>query len=137
MDDNVLGKRLRKLRSIKKLSQPELAKKFGLTKYQVSRYENGESNPDPDVISKFADYFEVTTDYLLGRTDNPQGYSDFDPIAEHNRLLKKYGIEAPGFFDIEKWKQMGPEELRQLEDYFEFIVSKAKEREKEDKKDSV
>ena len=133
MEKNILGTRLRKLRNSKKLSQPELAEKFGLTKYQVSRYENGESNPDPDVISKFAEYFEVTTDYLLGRTDNPQGYSDFDPIAEHNRLLKKYGIEDSGFFDIEKWKQMGPEELKQLENYFKFIVEQAKQREKEDK----
>mgnify|MGYP001187634013 FL=1 len=131
MEKNILGTRLRKLRNSKKLSQPELAEKFGLTKYQVSRYENGESNPDPDVISKFAEYFEVTTDYLLGRTDNPQGYSDFDPIAEHNRLLKKYGIEDSGFFDIEKWKQMGPEELKQLENYFKFIVEQAKNRDKE------
>src|SRR5690625_2724058 len=133
MEKNILGTRLRKLRDSKKLSQPELAEKFGLTKYQISRYENGESNPDPDVIIKLASFFEVTTDYLMGHSDNPKGHTDFDPIAEHNRLLEKYGIEDSGFFDIEKWKQMGPEDLKQLEDYFEFIVSKAKEREKEDK----
>lgn len=132
----MLSERLKKARINKGLSQEELAKRINTTKSTISNYENEYSSPSNEVLTKIADILEVTTDYLLGRTDNPQGYSGFDPIAEHNRLLKKYGIEDSGFFDIEKWKQMGPEELRQLEDYFEFIVSKAKEREKEDKKDS-
>ncbi|MGP4073821.1 helix-turn-helix domain-containing protein [Piscibacillus sp. B03] len=126
------GARLKRLRKEKKLTQAELGEIINVSKVSISGYESGDRTPDTDNLRRMADYFEVTTDYLLGRTDNPKGYeTDFDPIAEHNRLLKKYGIEDSGFFDIEKWKQMGPEELKQLEDYFEFIVSKAKEKNKD------
>jgi len=68
--ENLLGKRLKRLRENSKKTQKEFAKIFGLTNYQLSRYESGQSNPDPDLIVKFADYFEVTTDYLHGRTDD-------------------------------------------------------------------
>ena len=59
-------------------------------------------------------------------------------MSEINNLLKKYDIDQSGFFDIEKWKAMGPEEIRELESYFEFITSRAKNRadEKALKKDS-
>ena len=130
---NMRGDRLKKLRQEKKLTQEQLGKIIHVSKVSISGYESGDRTPDTENLSRLANYFEVTTDYLLGRTDNPQGYGEFDPIAEHNRLLKKYGIEDSGFFDIEKWRQMGPDDLKQLEDYFEFIVSKAKEREKEDR----
>ncbi|SFM44075.1 helix-turn-helix domain-containing protein [Salibacterium qingdaonense] len=69
--ENVWPKRLRKSREAANLNQKEAAKKFDITNYQLSRYENGHSNPDPDLISKFADLYEVSADYLLGRTDDP------------------------------------------------------------------
>ncbi|MGN7311514.1 helix-turn-helix domain-containing protein [Alkalicoccobacillus gibsonii] len=72
--DNILGKRLRKLRDEKKFSQKEFGAIFGLTNFQISRYEKGTANPDPDLITKFADYFNVTTDYLLGRVDKRDSY---------------------------------------------------------------
>ena len=129
----MLSKRLKSARKMRKMSQEDLAKKINTTKSIISNYENEYSSPSNEVLTRIADVLDVTTDYLLGRTDNPKGHVDFDPIAEHNRLLKKYGIEDSGFFDIEKWKQMGPEELKQLENYFKFIVEQAKQREKEDK----
>lgn len=126
------GDRLRRLREEKKMYQEDLAKKLNVSKSSVGMYERNEREPNDDVLIKMAKLFDCTTDYLLGLTDKPKEKKlDFDPIAEHNRLLKKYGIEDSGFFDIEKWKQMGPEELKQLEDYFEFIVSKAKEKNKD------
>ena len=128
---NMRGDRLRKLRQEKRLTQEQLGKIIHVSKVSISGYENGERSPDTENLTKLANYFDVTTDYLLGRTDNPKGHVEFDPIAEHNRLLKKYGIEDSGFFDIEKWKQMGPEELKQLENYFKFIVEQAKNRDKE------
>lgn len=53
---------------------------------------------------------------------------EFNPMTEINKLLDKYEIEDSGFFDIEKWKTMGPEEIKQLEDYFKFITSRAKKK---------
>ena len=53
-------------------------------------------------------------------------------MSEINNLLKKYDIDQSGFFDIEKWKAMGPEEIKELESYFEFITSRAKKKQNED-----
>ncbi|MED1563192.1 transcriptional regulator [Alkalihalobacillus alcalophilus ATCC 27647 = CGMCC 1.3604] len=72
--ENTLGMRLKKLRENSPFkSQKEAANFFELTNYQLSRYESGHSKPDPDLITKFADHYGVTTDYLLGRTDHPDG----------------------------------------------------------------
>jgi len=69
--DNVFGSRLRKLRNDTKLTAKKLGEKFGLAESTISGYENGNRTPDVQLICKFADFFGVTTDYLLGRTDNP------------------------------------------------------------------
>lgn len=71
-NNNILGMRLKKLREKSGFTQKKVAAAFGLTNFQLSRYESGQSNPDPDLIAKFADFYEVSTDYLLGLTDNPQ-----------------------------------------------------------------
>ena len=60
---------LRKERSNLGLNQVEFAKIFNVTKQTVSNWENGNRNPDSATLSKLADYFEVTVDYLIGRTD--------------------------------------------------------------------
>lgn len=66
----MFGVRLRELRREKGLTMKELGKKFSLAESTISGYENGNRKPDLDMIDAFADYFEVSTDYLLGRTDN-------------------------------------------------------------------
>ena len=71
----MLGDRLRKLRTKKKITQEELGRKVNVTKVSISGYENGNRNPDTDTLQKLADYFNVSTDYLLGRTDNLDGNS--------------------------------------------------------------
>lgn len=79
-----LGTRLKKLRENKGLTQKEAAKKFGITNFQLSRYESDTSNPDPDLIAKFAIEYEVATDYLLGVSGDKEplyrkaGVSDSD-----------------------------------------------------------
>lgn len=74
--------RLRDLRNKKDITQEEFGKKFNVIKQTVSSWENGNSRPDIDLAARIADYFEVTTDYLLGRTDNPKGYK-VETIAAH------------------------------------------------------
>lgn len=61
--------RLKELRKKHKLSQSELAKTFNITQTAISRLETGETSATEDIINKAADYFGVTTDYLLGRTN--------------------------------------------------------------------
>lgn len=66
----VFGHNLAKLRKEKNLSQYELAEKMGFSRGQISNYEQGTRQPDFDTLQKFADFFEVSTDYLLGRTQS-------------------------------------------------------------------
>lgn len=65
----MLGNRLKMLRTEKKITQEELGKFVNVTKVSISGYENGNRTPDTETLQKLADYFDVSTDYLLGRTD--------------------------------------------------------------------
>ena len=59
---------LRKLRKEKKLSQAELGEILKLSQRTISSYENRERFPDQNTLNNIADYFEVSVDFLLGRT---------------------------------------------------------------------
>ena len=65
------GDRLRELRLSKEKTQREIADFLKMTPKMVSFYENDERFPPHDVLIKLANYFEVSTDYLLGLTDDP------------------------------------------------------------------
>lgn len=64
--------RLRYLREQKKISQLKLAMDLNMNQNSISRYETGEHQADYETLIKFADYFDVSIDYLLERTDNPK-----------------------------------------------------------------
>ena len=65
--------RLRQLRKEKKLSQLRLAIDLDMNQNTISRYENMEREADYETLIRFADYFKVSLDYLLGRSDNKNG----------------------------------------------------------------
>jgi transcriptional regulator with XRE-family HTH domain len=69
----MVGERLKKLRG--NMTQEDIAKFLGISRARYSHYENGRSEPDNETLKKLADFFNVTTDYLLGRTDSPHGYT--------------------------------------------------------------
>lgn len=66
--------KLKELRKAKGISQLKLAMDLGMNQNSISRYENGERQADYETLIKFADYFDVSIDYLLGRTENPKRY---------------------------------------------------------------
>ena len=72
---NGLGKRLRELRHSTMMSQDKFAKVIGSSQSAINRYENDQSEPSCDIFLKYADYFNVSLDYLYGRTDRPEGMS--------------------------------------------------------------
>ena len=61
--------RLIELRKKKGLYQKDIANHFGIERTAYGKYENKGIQPPPDMIVKLADFFDVSTDYLLGRTD--------------------------------------------------------------------
>lgn len=64
-----LGARLAGLREEKKLTQKKLANLLNMSGGTISNYENGVHSPDPCTLCRLADFYGVTTDYLLGRTN--------------------------------------------------------------------
>lgn len=65
----MLSIRLKALRTQQRKTQQEMADLLGITRQGYAKYENNLGEPDNSTLSKLADYFEVSTDYLLGRTD--------------------------------------------------------------------
>lgn len=63
--------RLKELRKKHGLSQIRLAIDLCIPQNSISRYETGVRKPDYDTLIQIADYFNVSIDYLVGRSDNP------------------------------------------------------------------
>lgn len=68
-----LGERLRTLRESVKLSQVKMAELLGVKQSSINRCEQGLSAPSLETLLQYADYFDVSMDYLFARTDKPQG----------------------------------------------------------------
>jgi len=68
---SVFGNRMKEIRQRHNITLDKLADEINSTKATLSRYENDKRTPDIDFIYKIAEYFKVTTDYLLGRADDP------------------------------------------------------------------
>ena len=64
-------KRLKELRRQRRITQQKLAIELGMSQNTISRYESGEREADYQTLILFADYFDVSIDYLLERTDDP------------------------------------------------------------------
>lgn len=64
--------RLKELRTSKGLTMEQLAKEIDSTKGTISNFENKNKKPSLDMLIKLADYFEVSIDYLVGRTNDPK-----------------------------------------------------------------
>lgn len=63
--------RLKQLRQSQGLTLEQLGNNIGSTKATIGNFENGNKNPSLDMLIKLADFFNVSIDYLAGRTDNP------------------------------------------------------------------
>ncbi|MET3545946.1 DNA-binding XRE family transcriptional regulator [Paenibacillus sp. VMFN-D1] len=63
------GNRISELREQRKLTQEALSITLGISRAALSHYEKNRRKPDFDTLSKLADYFQVSIDYLLGRTE--------------------------------------------------------------------
>ena len=103
-----LGDSLRNAREVKNLTQKEVSKKTGINNKTISNYENNVSLPDPNTLKTFADIYETSVDYLLGRPQNKE-------IASGREAQKS--IDVTGL----------PEEaIKQAEEYIELLRLKFK-----------
>ena len=91
-----LGKMILELRKKKSVTQEDLAAELGVTAAAVSKWENGYTLPDVLMLCALADYFQVTTDELLGR-NVPHKHA---LIVAENEVLGKKIIELAGKYNI-------------------------------------
>ena len=86
--------RLRAARDLRKLSQSELAEKSGLQPSAISHFEQDRRSPSFDNLKKLANALSVTTDYLLGRTDDPAVCGPLgDTLARHAQNVSADDLE--------------------------------------------
>ena len=111
MDNNIIGKRIKKLRENKNLNQLEFSKILNISNTTLSQYEAGNRTPSDEIKEKVADYFNVSVDYLLGRTEK------YSIEAEGSKEKKSYN------FDV---SNLPEEAIKQIEDYIEFVKQKYK-----------
>lgn len=94
----MLRHRLVQLRKEFNKTQSDIAKVLEITRPAYTAYEKGSRNPDYETLDKLANYFEVTTDYLLGRSDN-RNMTEKDEEFEEGKTAFK---EKHGLNDLSK-----------------------------------
>ena len=108
---NTFGKRLKELRSRKRITQLNLSLKIGICQESISSYERGTATPSVDVILKLSEYFRVSTDYLLGISDNEISVDSQKLNSFETYLLANYRHLSP-----QNQKLL----IRILDDLYEF-----------------
>ncbi|MGB9803087.1 MAG: helix-turn-helix domain-containing protein [Desulfofundulus sp.] len=135
-----LGERLAYLRSQRGLSQAELARLLHMGQSTIAMYEKNRRSPDNQSLKRLADFFGVSTDYLLGRTDRPYetGGNAIPGDAPHDTSL--YAIASdPLFADLlREVPDLTEEEKQSLVEHWEWALRFIKkERERRRKREKM
>jgi transcriptional regulator with XRE-family HTH domain len=108
------GDKIAALRDKRGLTQEDLASKIGISRASLSHYEKNRREPDYTTLTKLADFFHVSVDYLLGRTEDPVkttdlAVRDFEENLElsDEQLLEKFAFTVDG-------RKLTPEESRRF-----------------------
>lgn len=110
--------RLKYLRTARGENLEKVAEYLNVSIQTISNYENEKRDMTPDTIIKLAEYFGVSTDYLLGKSDirNPEN-KDLDKL--------QIGLSAKDYSNI------SDEQLKQIEDFAKFVLKDNKKEDKE------
>lgn len=102
--------RLKSLRTGSNMNQEELGEKIGVGKMTISQYETGKRRPDIETLEALADIFNVSTDYLLGKTDVTIQILDEEDL----KILRDQPLRRL----IEYYKRLTPEGADKLLEYY-------------------
>ena len=88
----IISERIRSLRESVRLSQMKLSKEFGISQSALARYETNDAMPPLELLLKYADYFDVSMDYVFGRTDDPRGatYQNHVNVGMNNPEMARF-----------------------------------------------
>lgn len=85
-DLRMFGDIFKELRLDKKLSQDQISKELDVSQTLIVKWENQQSTPSPEMLDYIADYFNVSTDYLIGRTNDKRFYA---PNNKNNEIINE------------------------------------------------
>ncbi len=112
------GKRIRELRNEKGLTLKELGNFLNLGESTMSMYENGKRNPDYNTLIKLADFFGVTIDFLLGRTDARTAPDKISHALEDDPELSAFWDELSKRKDLQllfkQTRDLSPKDIKQI-----------------------
>jgi len=110
--------KLARLRKEKSISRKEIASALRIDRTTYGKYELGQRQPSLEVLVELANFFNVTTDYLLGRTDNPKTpeLAIADELKSILELFHRVGL-----------KGLTQNEIDKLSEYVSFIKSQRKD----------
>ena len=114
-----IGEKISRERRLNGLTQEGLAKKVGISRSALSHYEKDRREPDYETLDELADFFEVSTDFLLGRTDKQKETTN----DELEKLLK----DPQTNLMFNGWKEMSEEERKEAIRMINYIQFKKKE----------
>ncbi len=125
--NDTFGKRFKSLRIEKGITQDELVKQFNekyfynFTKSSISMYENDKQVPEVDVLKKWAEFFQVGLDFLLGNSDIRNPYENHERISESisdDKELLEFWEVLKEREDLQlmfkQTKNMSPKDIRQI-----------------------
>lgn len=118
----MLSQRLRIARKAKGLTQEELAEHVCTTKGTISNYENNHSTPPNDMLRQLADILEVTTDWLLGRTNEVTSYAASASLTKEQRsldeLLQEKIDDPDDYYFLDGYLEATEDEKKEIRRYW-------------------
>ena len=100
----MIGERIKELRKSKKMSQSELGKFIGVSQTTVTAWENGRAEPSSSYVAKLATFFNISTDYLLGRDPREDNLKTAD-LTDDDTIFTFEGKPIPEQ-DLEYMKRL-------------------------------
>ncbi|WP_162463174.1 helix-turn-helix domain-containing protein [Paenibacillus psychroresistens] len=119
-----LGERIRELRISKNYTQDQLAEEIGMQRSNVAKYESNTNIPPVEVLTKLADKFKVSVDYLLGRVEN-----SFDMFTDSSEESLAKDAKIKGYLEkseslLRNGKEVDEQKLKEALNYLEYLFKK-------------
>lgn len=112
----MIGDTLKRLRNLKNITSEELCTQIGIKSGSYRNYERNDRKPDYETLIKLADFYGVTTDYLLGR---PNAKPPADPVEEFSDRVQMQEQEQ---IILKKWLALDEKQRRAVYDFMADIV---------------
>lgn len=118
----MFAQRLKELRKLRGISQVALSSELGLSQQAVGKWETGRSTPDPAMLARIAAFFEVSTDYLLGRAQSAASTDGWQAAGEYP--IPIIGTVRAGYGALALEEDYGEEyaRVKDPQNYFYLLV---------------